>query len=366
MKSTSSLPNGQTHSRKVQPAPLETSSTVAKIVKIQHPLVEKLNPVSHQDPLPKLVPVTSNELRQAKLRNTPLKKPPQSKGNQRLSFPAKVYELLRQQKYSTIISWDKEGRSFTVHNRKRFELEVMPEVFRTAKFASFQRQLCLYGFIRKETNGDSLSNTNPITYYHPQFLFKHRAQAMSIIRKKIALNRQPLSRKTAIDAKTQNNKTNAPIKRPSSLDPTLTKKATTGEHSVAAKPQSDTQGVLKKPIDNGQPIHKKHQPINRHQPQTIDPELGLTQELGTKKVIKQAATNPYTALDQISLERLIDVVLEDIPEFIYKKNSTETHDMISQNLLFMEYPIEPTYPDPINHLALAFINEPSLEDYWDT
>ena len=56
------------------------------------------------------------------------------------------------------------GRSFLVHKTKEFTDRIMPKYFNQGKFASFQRQLNLYGFKRLTRGPDAGS------YYNELFL----------------------------------------------------------------------------------------------------------------------------------------------------------------------------------------------------
>jgi len=84
-------------------------------------------------------------------------------------FPALLHAMLTRAEgdgYQNICSWHSHGRSFLVHNRQKFVKEVMPKFFRQTQFASFQRQLNLYGFQRISNNGTTESGA----YYHAMFL----------------------------------------------------------------------------------------------------------------------------------------------------------------------------------------------------
>jgi hypothetical protein len=69
----------------------------------------------------------------------------------RQPFPCKVYEMLEDAEdkdFADIVSWNKEGNGFTVHNKDRFTKEIVPKYFNQTRYKSFQRQLSLYGFER--------------------------------------------------------------------------------------------------------------------------------------------------------------------------------------------------------------------------
>ena len=45
-----------------------------------------------------------------------------------------------------IFSWSSDGLSFKIHHRQKFVDVIMPTFFPRIKYASFTRQLALYGF----------------------------------------------------------------------------------------------------------------------------------------------------------------------------------------------------------------------------
>lgn len=83
-------------------------------------------------------------------------------------FPKVLHSMLScadRDGYSHIVSWLPHGRSFVVRDRERFVQDVMPRFFKQTKFASFQRQLNLYGFRRIEKKGPDHKS-----YFHKDFL----------------------------------------------------------------------------------------------------------------------------------------------------------------------------------------------------
>ncbi|KAL7567258.1 hypothetical protein ACA910_016724 [Epithemia clementina (nom. ined.)] len=66
-------------------------------------------------------------------------------------FPAMLHAMLSLAEvdgYAHILSWQPNGRAFCVHHREQFVRRVLPLYFRQSHYASFQRQLNLYGFHR--------------------------------------------------------------------------------------------------------------------------------------------------------------------------------------------------------------------------
>jgi hypothetical protein len=104
------------------------------------------------------------------------------KGGVSIPFPLKLHEMLdhiERNGLASVVSWQSHGRCFLVHDQKKFVDEIMPTYFRQTKFASFQRQLNLYGFNRVTSGRDRGG------YYHELFLrgkrfLCHRIQRIKI------------------------------------------------------------------------------------------------------------------------------------------------------------------------------------------
>ena len=79
----------------------------------------------------------------------------------------------------SIVCWQPHGRAFMVHKPKDFVQEVMSHFFNQTKYASFQRQLNLYGFSRLTHGPDKGA------YYHNCFVRGNRHLCKGMIRQKI-------------------------------------------------------------------------------------------------------------------------------------------------------------------------------------
>ncbi|KAL3927210.1 MAG: hypothetical protein SGBAC_013174 [Bacillariaceae sp.] len=82
-------------------------------------------------------------------------------------FPAKLHQLLddaERLNFKHIVSWTDNGRAFQIHDQKEFVGKIMSIYFDQSKFASFRRQLNLYGFNRTRTNN------NKNMYFHESFV----------------------------------------------------------------------------------------------------------------------------------------------------------------------------------------------------
>lgn len=105
-------------------------------------------------------------------------------GGVTVPFPTKLFDLLEhidlEEPYLTrIVSWQPHGRCFLVHDTREFEDQVLSKFFRQNKYASFQRQLNLYGFNRITKGPDRGA------YYHELFLRGKKFLSEGIQRNKI-------------------------------------------------------------------------------------------------------------------------------------------------------------------------------------
>jgi len=107
---------------------------------------------------------------------------PASKGGVISPFPIKLYEMLENvsnDNFDSIVHWQLHGRCFLVHKITEFVEKVLPKYFQQRKYASFQRQLNLYGFNRITQGPDKGC------YYHDCFLrgrqyLCHRMQRIKV------------------------------------------------------------------------------------------------------------------------------------------------------------------------------------------
>jgi len=97
-------------------------------------------------------------------------------------FPWKVHDMLEKADadgIEDIVCWIPHGRAFMVHRPQEFVEQVMPIWFSQTKFASFQRQLNLYGFRRLTTGRDKGA------YFNQHFLRGERHLIQRMSRQKI-------------------------------------------------------------------------------------------------------------------------------------------------------------------------------------
>ena len=108
-----------------------------------------------------------------------------TRGGVKTPFPVRLHNMLsgvEAQGLTHIVSWQPHGRSFLVHKSQEFTDHIMPQYFNQGKFASFQRQLNLYGFKRITRGPDTGS------YYNELFLKGRPFLAQDIQRTKVKGN----------------------------------------------------------------------------------------------------------------------------------------------------------------------------------
>ena len=107
------------------------------------------------------------------------------RGRSSIPFPLRMHQMLDDLEHgnlTSIASWRCHGRSFIVNNREDFVKKILPVYFQQHKFASFQRQLNLYGFSRISSGVDKG------TYYHELFLRGRHLLTIGMTRTKVKGN----------------------------------------------------------------------------------------------------------------------------------------------------------------------------------
>lgn len=178
-----------------------------------------------------------------------------SKGGIAFPFPSVLHGMLERadlEGFTDIVSWQPHGRAFTVHNPGRFVKEIMPLFFRQTRFASFQRQLSLYGFLRLTRKGMDHG-----AYYHELFV-RGRAdlcQLMQRTRVKGSWVRQSSSPETEPDFDTMPPVPPSPSKAMAKLPP-LRQAATTAVKTPSRSSTSTSKIILDNPVTPTPVVHQ--------------------------------------------------------------------------------------------------------------
>ncbi|KAI1083994.1 hypothetical protein F5B20DRAFT_361529 [Whalleya microplaca] len=107
------------------------------------------------------------------------RKDAQAKRKQIPPFVQKLNSFLEQSKNTDLIRWSEKGDSFIVLDEDEFAKTLIPELFKHNNYASFVRQLNMYGFHKKVGLSDNSmkaserKNKSPSEYYNPYFKRGH-------------------------------------------------------------------------------------------------------------------------------------------------------------------------------------------------
>ncbi|KAH6656505.1 hypothetical protein BKA67DRAFT_654840 [Truncatella angustata] len=107
------------------------------------------------------------------------KRDAQAKRKQIPPFVQKLNSFLESSKNTELIRWSDKGDSFVVLDEDEFAKTLIPELFKHNNYASFVRQLNMYGFHKKVGLSDNSmkaserKNKSPSEYYNPYFRRGH-------------------------------------------------------------------------------------------------------------------------------------------------------------------------------------------------
>ncbi|ODV64279.1 heat shock factor family protein, partial [Ascoidea rubescens DSM 1968] len=77
----------------------------------------------------------------------------------RPAFVMKLWSMVNDPKNSDYIQWTNDGKAFKVFDRESFMKNILPKYFKHNNFASFVRQLNMYGWhkVQDIANGNRIS-----------------------------------------------------------------------------------------------------------------------------------------------------------------------------------------------------------------
>ncbi|KAF5388038.1 hypothetical protein D9615_000234 [Tricholomella constricta] len=96
--------------------------------------------------------------------------PQKTEAKPQATFLTKLYALLEREENHHMIRWDPAGEHIIVERPEQLALHVLPSIYRQSRFASFSRQLNIYGFMRKVNlrNVDpAIDDPDASTWSHP-------------------------------------------------------------------------------------------------------------------------------------------------------------------------------------------------------
>ncbi|ONH73901.1 Heat shock transcription factor [Pichia kudriavzevii] len=104
----------------------------------------------------------------------------------RPAFVVKLWKMINDPENEKYMTWIKNGNAFQVNDRENFMKYVLPKYFKHNNFASFVRQLNMYGWHKmQDVNSGSLAQTEEIwRFEHPNFRKGREDLLDSIVRNK--------------------------------------------------------------------------------------------------------------------------------------------------------------------------------------
>lgn len=88
-------------------------------------------------------------------------------------FVKKLFQMLQEDSYKSIVRWTKGGDSFVVIDTNEFTKEILPRHFKHSNFASFVRQLNKYDFHKVKISNEAKRNyeygDDAWEFKHPEF-----------------------------------------------------------------------------------------------------------------------------------------------------------------------------------------------------
>jgi hypothetical protein len=118
----------------------------------------------------------------------------QASQNSITAFLAKLWALVNDPSCDDLIAWDPTGGSFHVYDQARFAREILPRYFKHNNFASFIRQLNMYGFRKMSTieHGSLKNERDDIEFAHPHFI-RGQESLLELIKRRAPDNQQKSS-----------------------------------------------------------------------------------------------------------------------------------------------------------------------------
>ena len=94
------------------------------------------------------------------------------------TFILKLFNILKDKRFSKYIYWSQDGKSFIIPNKKKFTKNVIPKFCNTKNYSSFVRQLNLYDFKKIKTVDRAIQK-----YKHKEFNESKGEEEIKLIKK---------------------------------------------------------------------------------------------------------------------------------------------------------------------------------------
>lgn len=138
----------------------------------------------------------SDDIQDLEIKAQTAKREAQTKRKQIPPFVQKLNSFLEDGKNTDLIRWSDDGNSFIVLDEDEFAKTLIPELFKHNNYASFVRQLNMYGFHKKVGLSDNSmraserKNKSPSEYSNPYFRRGHPDLLWLIQKPKNATNKK--------------------------------------------------------------------------------------------------------------------------------------------------------------------------------
>mmetsp|Transcript_14055 Transcript_14055/g.35342 ORF Transcript_14055/g.35342 Transcript_14055/m.35342 type:complete len:361 (+) Transcript_14055:175-1257(+) len=243
-----------------------------------------------------------------------------AKGGVTTPFPWKLHIMLDAMDKTgdkSIVCWQPHGRAFMVHKPKDFVQQVMSHFFNQTKYASFQRQLNLYGFSRLTHGPDKGA------YYHNCFVRGKRHLCKGMIRQKIKGTkvRKSLSPEDEpnfydIEAQTQiaSQESTKNFNQSSSSvqsrvnKPQIAAKILSSEESLVSLVPSNTLDPFdaSNNTSRDKPSTRMNTPANSNDPNIIEPMPNNSTSLSSSRIVSpQHYSEGWTMYDEVKAGDLL-------------------------------------------------------------
>ncbi|KAI1343861.1 hypothetical protein F5Y15DRAFT_180487 [Xylariaceae sp. FL0016] len=144
------------------------------------------------------------------------RKDAQAKRKQIPPFVQKLNSFLEDGRNTELIRWSEKGDSFIVLDEDEFAKTLIPELFKHNNYASFVRQLNMYGFHKKVGLSDNSmkaserKNKSPSEYYNPYFKRGH-PNLLWLINKPKSGNTKKVGKKRGDEAEVESDEEIVPV-----------------------------------------------------------------------------------------------------------------------------------------------------------
>ncbi|GAC99217.1 DNA binding transcription factor [Pseudozyma hubeiensis SY62] len=107
-------------------------------------------------------------------------------------FVKKLFSMLDDKAYESVVAWSPSGESFIVKDMNDFTKHVLPRNFRHSNFASFVRQLNKYDFhkVKNPEDGSASVGEHIWEFQHPDFV-RGREDLLENVKRKIPAKKKP-------------------------------------------------------------------------------------------------------------------------------------------------------------------------------